>query len=384
MTINLSVNGLDVPSVRLFQPWQGAWVADVDFDLEAIPVVPKGPVVLRIGTTVLLGTVDPDASGKFGEKARARVVGGGGGWHRNVGSRQFHNDAGVLSSAVILATAAELGEKAVDATPRRLGVDFERTAGAGRRVLDGRDWYVNLAGVTTVGPRAPAPMSPDVDVLAWDPQAARADVATDSILMPGTILVDPRFGRLTVRDVEQIFTAQGARGSAWCGTAAAPRLAGLLTSLVREAGQTATLKAYRYRVVSQGVDGRLTLQAVDPKSGAPDSIALPPWYGVPGLKSLVTPGTEAAVIFLDGDPAQPAVVSFHGGDELASGVATSLSMASLMAQLAALCAALEAFAGFPALAALSGGTAAGVVTAATALAATAVAPTTFSLKTQAP
>ncbi len=384
MTTTLSLGGLDAVSVRLFQPWQGSWTAEIDLDLEAIPVVPSGAVVLRIGTAVLLGTVDPTASGKFGEKAHVRVIGGGGGWHRTVGSRQFHNDAGVLSSAVISATAAELGEKAVDATPQRFGVDFERTAGPGRRVLDGRDWYVTLAGVTTVGPRAPAPMSPDVDVLAWDPHAARADFATDAIVMPGTILVDPRFGRLTVRDVEQTFTAQGARGSAWCGTAAAPRLAGMLASLVREAGQTATLKAYRYRVVSQGVDGRLTLQAVSSTAGAPDSIALPPWYGVPGLKSLVTPGTEAAIVFLDGDPAQPAVVSFHGGDELSSGVATSLSMAALMIQLEALCTALGAFAGFPALAALSGGTAAAVVTAAGLVATTAAAPTTFSLKTKAP
>jgi hypothetical protein len=384
--ITLSVNGLDAVSVRLWHPWTGAWSAEVDFDLEAVPKVPSGAVVLKIGDAILSGTVDPDASGRFGEKARARIIGGAGGWHRNVPSRQFHNDAGVFSAAVISATAAELGEKVVVTTPAHLGVDYERVGPApGSRVLAGQDWWISLAGVTTVGPRAPAVMSPDVDVLTWDPHMQRAEFATDGILMPGTVLVDPRFGKATARDVEQTFTKDGARGAAWCGTEAKPRIATLLSSLVREAGQTGVLKTYRYRVVAQNpLDGRITLQAVSKAAGAPDSIALPPWYGVPGLKSLVTPGTEAAVVFLDGDPAQPAVISFLGGDELSSGIATELSMKVLMTELTALCAALQAFLNFPLIAAFSGGTAQPSAAAAALLGATAALPTNYSLKTKAP
>ena len=60
------LNGLRAASVRLYMPWQGAWTADVDVDLSAVPVVPSGLVVLKIGDAVLSGAIDPDASGKFG------------------------------------------------------------------------------------------------------------------------------------------------------------------------------------------------------------------------------------------------------------------------------------------------------------------------------
>lgn len=249
MTTTLTLNGLDAVSVRLFQPWQGVWSAEVDFDPAIVPVPPTGPATLVIGTTTLVGTIDASASGVFaGVKAMARVLGGGGGWGKIVSSRQFHNDAGVLAAAVIVATAAEALEPppAVALPPVPLGVDYERTAGAASRVLAGLDWYVTLAGVTTVGtPRPLVPANPlEVDVLSYDPFQRRAEIATDTILVPGTLLAgDPRFDTLTVRDVEQTFTPDGgARASAWCGDNGKPRLASLLANAVNELGGTANLR----------------------------------------------------------------------------------------------------------------------------------------------
>lgn len=388
MPATLMLNGLTVVSVRLFQPWQGGpWTAEVDFDLEAVPVMPIGPVTLKIGTSVFVGTIDPDASGKFGEKGRARVIAGGGGWHRPVASRQFHNDAGVLSPAVIMATAAEVGEAAVVAIPKFLGVDYERVAGPASRVLAGLDWYVTPAGVTTVAPRVPAPGNPlEIDVLSWDAHAHIAEIATDEVLSPGTILVDPRFGTLIVRDVEQTFDAGGARATARIAekTPAGGKLAGMLASAVRELGGLANLKTYRYRVVAQNpADGRLTLQAISRQAGAPDSLALPAWYGVPGLKAeLITPGSEAAVVFLDGDPAQPAVVAFKGGDELATGVATQASQAAFVTALATFATALQAFCSSP-IKIPAAGTAEPLQAAGLALAAAAAQPAAYSLRTKA-
>jgi hypothetical protein len=348
VTTTLTLNGLDAKSVRLFQPWTGVWTAEVDFDLELVPVAPFGPATLVIGTTVLVGTIDPTASGKFGDKAIARVIGGGGGWGKIVSSRQFHNDAGVLPAAVIIATAAEALEPppAVTLPPVPLGVDYERTSGAASRVLAGLDWYVTLAGVTTVGaPRPQLPANPlDVDVLTYDPFQRRAEIATDTILMPGTILAgDPRFDTLTIRDVEQTFTPDGgARASAWCGDDAKPRLATLLAGMVAELGGTANLKPYHYRVVAQNpADGRLTLQAVVASAGAPDSIAISPWYGVPGVKATVLPGTEVAVKFLNGDPAKPVVDSFKPAIISApSPVARATAVASLVSALETFAAAM--------------------------------------------
>jgi hypothetical protein len=71
------------------------------------------------------------------------------------------------------------------------------------------------------------------------------------------------------------------------------------------------------------------------------------------------------------------------GDASATGVATQLSFAPLIAALVALCGALQPFCAFPTISALSGGTSQAVQTAAAALAAIAVLPTTFSLKVKA-
>lgn len=312
MTILL--NGLHAVSVRLLQPWQGAWIADVDFDLAQVPVVPVGPCTLTIGTTVLQGTIDPEASGAFGDKAKARVIGGAGGWHKTVFPLHFHNDAGLFTTNVITATAAEVLERVTVLIPKRLGTDFLRLGGPASRVLAGLDWYVDFTGVTIVGPRPPIPMSTEISILSWDPKDQRAELASDSIISPGTILVDPRFGTETIRDIEQTFSEGKARATAWCsGTGSkGSKISTLFKALVNEHGSLATLRPYRYRIVLQGADGRLTLQAIAPTVGIPDCIDLPIWPGLPGVTMKVVPGGECMVQFLDGDLSQPVVTSFKG------------------------------------------------------------------------
>ena len=381
----ITLNGLIASAVKLWMPWQGAWTAEVDLTLAAVPVLPKGPAILVIGTNTLVGTIDDDATGTLGPTARARVIGGGGGWHKEVPARHFHNDAGLLSPAVISVTAAEVKEAAVVALPMPLGVDYMRTAGPASRVLADLDWFVTLAGITTVGPRLPIPANPlTTEITNWDAFSRRAEIASNDIIQPGTLLIDPRFGTATVRDVEQVFNEGGGTATAYCAADAGSKLSGLFRSLVKEHGQTTNLAVYHYRVVAQGPDGRLTLQAISRTTGVPDSLALPDWYGVPGLKaSLVTPGSECAVVFLDGDPAKPAVIAYKGGDTLATGVATQTSQAAFVAALVAFVAAAQAFFNFPGIAALSGGTAQPAAAAAAALATTAVLPTNYSLRTKA-
>ncbi len=341
----LLLNTFRAVSVRLLIPWTGAWIADVDFDLEAVPVAPTGAALLKIGeTTVLLGTIDPRASGRFGQKGRARVVAGAGGWDKTVTARHFHNDAGLLSAAVLTATAAEVGEKLVQPIPSVLGFDFVRSAGPASRVLAGLDWYVDFSGVTFVGPRVPIPADPtSVEVLSFDPNTQRAEIASDAVIRPGTILVDPRFGTATVRDVEQTFNDAGARATAWCGETSTSRFISGLKSLAREATGLAHLKGYKYRVVAAGPDGRLTLQALRRAAGVPDSIAIPVWPGVAGVSVQVAPGTICIVEFVEGDPAQPVVRAFEPGATIVMAkVGTGLSPVVLYAQLAIYLAALEA------------------------------------------
>jgi len=293
-------------------PWQGGWHADVDVDLEAIPIAPIGPAIVKIGLTGLLrGTIDANASGRFGEKAGARVVGGAG-WSNGVAALPLHNDAGVLSTAVLTATAAEVGEQLVELVPRLLGVDYVRSAGPASRVLAGLDWYVNELGITIVGPRVPLPAPPSIEVLSWDPKEQRAELAADELVRPGMILTDTRFGIATVRDVEQTFDASGSRATAWCSTKAASRTSAVLRSIIHETVRPVYLRPHAYRVISTGVDGRLFLQAVSLTGGElpPALLAVSVWPGLGGLKCKPLPGTECLVEFVDGDPARPVVVAF--------------------------------------------------------------------------
>lgn len=327
--MSLSINNLSAIAVRLFTPWEGAWVADVDFDLDDSQVVPSGKVVLSLGTTTLLGTVDPTASGRFATHAKARVVGGGNGWSQITPPQSFNNDAGVTASVVINATAAQVGEVAVVAQDNVLDVAFERMGGPAYRVLRDLDWFVDLNGITQVAPRASSPAPSEVFVQEWSGLWQTAKIACDTILVPGMTLTDDRFGTITIRDVEQTFDAAGARATAWCGAiapASGSRLGSAFGTLARESVGAAFLRAYRYRVVLQNPDGRLVLQAVVPTLGIPDQLPISVWYGAPGVSGKAALGSICALVFLEGDPSLPRVVHFDGATPLEVDVGASVEV----------------------------------------------------------
>ena len=329
MTILLGT--LQGTAVRLFTPWAGAWTADVDVTLDATRLLPSGRTTLVIGTTPLLGTVDPEASGKFGDTGRVRLVGGAAGWSKDVAAQHFHNDAGVLSTAVLTATAAAVGETVIEAAPSRLGVDYARAAGPAARVLPAQGWYVTPAGVTVVGPRVTVPMDPtSVQVLGWDPLAQRAELASDDLVAPGTVLVDTKFGTATVRDVEQTFDDTGSSVTAWCSSSSSSRLAAALARFAREAAQVTHARPYIYRVVRQNIDERLVLQIVKRAQGVPDMLPISMWPGVPGASAKPRPGALVMVDFAGGDPSSPVVRGFDDTMplELSFEAATSIAFAA--------------------------------------------------------
>ncbi|MBN9161517.1 MAG: hypothetical protein J0I07_11170, partial [Myxococcales bacterium] len=83
------VNDLTALSVMLTIPSSGCWVAEVDVDPSLAGVLPSGKVTLKIQEQILPCTVDPAGSGKFGEKASLRLVGGFG-WMKPVLKRDYH------------------------------------------------------------------------------------------------------------------------------------------------------------------------------------------------------------------------------------------------------------------------------------------------------
>jgi hypothetical protein len=317
--IALLFNGLPALSVRLSLPATGAWFADVSVDLPESGSVPSGRCVLTLGTDVLTGTVDPRMTGKKGFIVSVRVVAGGGGWDKSVPAVHLHNDAGVTSTAVYSVTAAAVGEVVTDTAPARVGVDYVRGAGPASRVLSGASWYVDASGVTVVGPRAPAVLAATADVLDWEPVTRRATVAYDSVVWPGTIISSPLFGDVIARDVEQSFVPDGVRATIWCEVSTAAggdpvggRLARALAAIARESVGAAYLRRHKYRVVLQGVDGRVTLQSIARGGAVPDLLqSVEVWPGVAGVTQTMGLGSTVLVAFVAGDPSLPVVAGFE-------------------------------------------------------------------------
>lgn len=305
------VNASRAVSVRIVTQWRGVWFADVDLDPDDAKNPPSGRVSLAIGAARLTGSVDPRGSGRFLNSVRLRIVGGGGGWDKPVTPQHFHNDAGVKSTQVYSATAGQVGETVNDLTPVADGVDFVRSAEAASLVTADVDWYVDLDGVTQIGPWPPASPDKTLEILGFDPNTQRLDVSTDAIVLPGTTFTDARFdGTLTARDVEQVFDSNGSRASIWCGEAAASRLTGALESMVVHFSGRTYLRTYPYRYISDAGGGRLNLQAVDKSVGLPDVLPVTVWPGMAGLSATLTPSQTVRVAFLEGDPRQPIVVGF--------------------------------------------------------------------------
>lgn len=322
----ITIGTTQVQSARLIVPWVGAWICDLSYDLPGESGLPSGRVTLKFSDTVLVGTVDPRRTGKIGTKASVRVVAGAGAWDSLVPPKHWHNDAGVSSSIVLATTAGEVGETIADGSPSRLGVDFARTAGPASSVFGGA-WWVDFAGVTHTGNRPAMTASPDV--LNWDPVSNVVELVSDVPLAPGFIVTDSRFGSLTVRDIEQSWESSAGRVRAWCGDAPAGggKLASALKSIARVGANVDFLKSYRYRVVLQGIDGRLTLQAVSPTlAGIPDQIAISVWPGMTGLSAKVLPGTIAILQFLEGDPSRPVVTGFEESTPLELDFAAALAI----------------------------------------------------------
>lgn len=308
----LSLGGQAAISVRRVEPWSGAWFADVELDTANAVKVPTGAVELVLMGEALSCTVDPEASGRFGSRVCVRVIGGANGWAKPVAPRHFHNEAGVTLSAVLRATAAEVGETLGAIADEVLGVDYVRSGGPASRVLGARPWYVTDDGATVVGERAESPAPAGAQVLTWDPVSGRAEVGSPVMVRPGWVLEDEaRFTPLVVREVEHTLGASGARTVAWCGRR--DTLLGVLGSVVRELSGVVYARAYRFRVYGMSGD-RAQLQIVTPATGIPDVLPASLWTGIPGAHAELTPGTEVLVAFADGAAGHPVIVAFEPKD----------------------------------------------------------------------
>lgn len=318
LTLNSTITVLDV---RILTAWRGPSVLELEIDLEPAVAVPSGKVTANIFDQDVIATVDPTGAARFADRVLLRVIGGANGWNQSVKAADFSDDDGVSTKTIITATAKEVGETIAEITDVRMGKTYARSSGVASRVLAGVDWYVDFKGQTHVASRPTAPAPDDVEVLDYDPLTRTLTLgALSSLVLPGMTFTDANGrweGELTARDVEQRFTADGESiAIAFCGTAQSsmgPRE--LLERFVAESIRAPYLKTYRYRVVAQESDGRLELQAVTTTPGLPDVLPLEVWAGIPGvsIKFNALAGPIVSVVFLDGDPSRPVVVSHAPG-----------------------------------------------------------------------
>lgn len=315
--MSLTVNGLLVTQMRWLAPWSGVWVAELDYESEATPT---GRVaIVSTEGIALSGTVDDKLSGTFGEKRHLRVVGGAGGWGKRVRSQHYHSDVGLPLAIVVSTTAAEAGELATILAPKVLGLDFVRRRGPAAQIFAdaGVDWWVGPDGVTRVGARLPSLPPPSLHVLDWDPANGTVAFTCDTLVEPGTVIVDARFGSKVVREVEATVSDGSVSGTLWVVDErpepgeVVTELGSTIAAMARRATRIEHARFYEYRVVAMAAD-RVQLEAVNPDTdGMPDVLPASVWAGMSGYKAILTPDSRVLVGFRGGDASKPFVAFYE-------------------------------------------------------------------------
>jgi len=300
-----------VSGARVQIPAWGRWWADV---VTATPIsIAVGEVVtITIGDATLSGAVV--SGGASHGRGAYRVVAGAGGWSNSVSAKGYHNGGGVAISSILSDAASEVGESLGSAPSGRVDEHYARTAGPASRLLNAlapRAWYVDLAGVTQFGARTTSTYggaATRVDVL---PARDCVELVTDAIanILPG-VTVD---ALEAATDVEYVLTSTRLSVRVYGG----PRSSRELDAFRRVYDSIDPLRAYRvaydYRVVTQSGDA-LNLQPVRSSTGMPDLESVPVRLA-PGVKAMHFPGSVVTVMFRDGDPSRPFVISGDASGE---------------------------------------------------------------------
>ena len=313
----------NVLKAHLLMLARGPWVIDCDLSADSLLGVgmPSGKCVVMFGGLPFTGTIDPSSSGMFGPTGRCRVVAGGNGWSTSPAQGlDLHLDSGVTTTQVYEAIGGQVGEIVTDIAPTVLGTDYVYSnQDPASAVFGDGNWWVDPTGVTFAGPRPPAIPDPSLVIRDFDPIHQKVTFSCDTVLLPNTPLVDPRFGAtvFTVWNIEQVFDEHGSTGWAWANTVANSSLViDDLKAAVLHWTRAAQLRVYRYQLITYQGDGpggppaRMALQAVTPSAGMPNLIPITPWSGVAGVVTTLAPSQQVLVIFENADPTLPRVIGY--------------------------------------------------------------------------
>jgi hypothetical protein len=304
-----TLQGVAVTACRVQIPAWGVWYADVQTSGDAVLA---GRVTLVLADLTLTGTVL--SGGSRQGRGSWRVVGGAGGWGREIAAQSEANDAGVKASVVLAKAAALAGETMGTVPTGTVGPAWARPVGVASAALNliyPRGWYVDSAGVTQIGARASAVyVGQAIRLDGTDLALGKIELAAESIaaLLPGAVV-----DGVDAVDVEHVLDGGKLRTTVWgAGVVAGARrpwseLIEAALPWLRFAG------TWEYRVVTQSGE-RLNLQPVRVVTGMPDLRSVKVRPGLPGAKAEHALGSCVLVSFVDADPARPVVVGFEDAD----------------------------------------------------------------------
>lgn len=299
-----TLEGVTVTRANVQVPAWGLWWAGVDLDDDRTL---SGRVTLQLADVSLSGTIV--SGGTHNGRAYYRIVGGAGGWGREVPAKSYNDDAGVRVSTLLTDLARAAGEQVTDIPSTRVGPHFARSKAGAYLTLNGlapRNWHVDFAGVTRIGLRPTAAFAGSEPRTRVDPAGSIVEIAAERIasLVPG-VTID---GSQPATDVEYELDSTRLTVRVYAGRTLARRLAAYAKLLEGLDPWRRYRGVFEFRVVTQS-GHRLNLQPVRVASEMPDLANVPVRPGASGLRATVALGERVLVSFIDGDPSRPCVTS---------------------------------------------------------------------------
>lgn len=335
-------------------PFYGAWVADLEFALaENLPE--RG--VLQIGDLTLFGTVTREAT--FAGGRSARLVGGYGGWRRQISATGYSHEAGIRKSTILSDAARACGEIVSVDNDEIIGTSWLREEAEAERtlhLLTDNKWWIDNAGVTQTKQRDSKAISTPFTVVSWSGGKGKFEIATENVSdwAPGRTFTAPNVdGTHSIGTATILIDYDGKlRIVVLNAQDKADRIREDIRKMIRaEIAQLTYCGMWEYTVYRAD---QKTIDATSNDSRVPDVTNCPmlpgllsesvvpaaPFTGDPPLPNPANLGRpiKAIVTFINADPARPVCVAIHGGtmEHIVSTEALSVILYNFAFQLATL------------------------------------------------
>lgn len=326
----VTANGVAVISGTVVLPLTGAWIADLHIDqVDGTGFAAGTQVTIATGNLGLVGVVQPSRTGDFLDAVHVRVIGGAGGLGKTATARAFVQP-GAFVSDVVNGLIADSGEKlsvttdqafltlnlaAWSTTPKPVAQCLQILIDIiNRQQGTAYNWRILADGTLWIGQESWPSASGTFDTIRWDPADASWDLGVESpFIMPGTTLTTVgQVGR-----VEHRIEAKKIRQFVWTSIAGGDRGIDVSVSNIakRYTAGIDFFGLYEANIIAQSADGTtLDVQPIDKRFAGMQRIALR--HGLPGLNVQVAPGSTILMGFRSGDPSQPFVHSWKGGETI--------------------------------------------------------------------